>query len=168
MERIPEPEIMSAEEEAKVYDLADFSEVNQEFAERVVEVTASSPGSLIDLGCGPGDILFRIFKLAPKFYLIGLDGGAAMTRLGEERAKREGLGGKINFVQGDAKKINFSPNTFDVVISNSLVHHLLDPAPFWREIGRVIKPGGMPFHGRDTEICRATSEASGNVLHQTL
>jgi hypothetical protein len=38
MERVPEPEMMSAEEEATVYELADFSKVNQAFAKRVMEL----------------------------------------------------------------------------------------------------------------------------------
>jgi|LQYC01.1.fsa_nt_gi Methylase involved in ubiquinone/menaquinone biosynthesis len=143
MERIPEPEIMGAEEEAKVYDLADFSEVNQAFANRVLDLVHQSSGVLLDCGCGPGDILMRIHTSAPKFFLIGFDGSQAMIALAVKRIREQGLQNTIHFVQGDAKKINFSPNSLDVVISNSLIHHLLDPRPFWEEIRRVCKPGGI-------------------------
>ena len=143
MERTHEPEIMSIEEEAKVYDLADFSEVNQAFANRVLELAPYPQGILIDLGCGPGDVLVRIFRLAPTFFLLGLDGSEAMITLASKRFKKEGVEHNILLVLSDAKKMNFPPNTFDVVVSNSLVHHLLDPLPFWDEVRRVTKPGGI-------------------------
>jgi ubiquinone/menaquinone biosynthesis C-methylase UbiE len=143
MERIPEPEIMGAEEEAKVYDLADFSEVNQAFANRVLELVPQPSGVLLDLGCGPGDILTRIHTMAPKVFLIGFDGSQAMIALAVKRISEQGLQNKIHFVQGDAKKINFLPHSLDIVISNSLVHHLSDPRLFWEEIRRVCKPDGI-------------------------
>jgi len=143
MERIPEPEIMGAEEEATVYDLADFSEVNQAFANRVLDLVPQPSGVLLDCGCGPGDILMRIHTRAPKFFLIGVDGSQAMIALAVKRIREQGLQNTIHFVQGDAKKINFFSHSLDVVISNSLVHHLADPLPFWREIRRVCKPGGV-------------------------
>ena len=143
MKRIPEPEIMGAEEEATVYDVADFSEVNQAFANRVLEVVPQPSGVLLDCGCGPGNILMRIHTGAPKFFLIGVDGSQAMIALAVKRIREEGLQNTIHFVQGDAKKISFPPNSLDVVISNSLVHHLFDPCPFWEEIRRVCKPGGI-------------------------
>jgi len=143
MERIPEPEIMGAEEESTVYDLADFSEVNQAFANRVSDLVLQPSGVLLDCGCGPGDILMRIHTRVPKFFLIGVDGSQAMIALAVKRISEEGLHNTVHFVQGDAKKINFHPNSLDVLISNSLIHHLLDPRPFWGEIRRVCKPGGV-------------------------
>jgi ubiquinone/menaquinone biosynthesis C-methylase UbiE len=141
MERVPEPEIMSAEEEATVYELADFSKVNQAFAKRVMELVPPSPGKLIDLGCGPGDILLRIFRLAPRLSLFGLDGARAMIVLAQKQMEKERVGAAIHFLLGDAKGLAFAPGCLDVVISNSLVHHLPDPGPFWREIRRVAQPG---------------------------
>jgi ubiquinone/menaquinone biosynthesis C-methylase UbiE len=143
MERIPEPEIMGAEKEAKVYDLADFSEVNQSFANRALEMVSQPSGVLLDFGCGPGDILMRIYTMASKFFLIGFDGSHAMIALAVKRTREQGLQNKIHFVQGDAKKINFLPNSLDVIISNSLVHHLSDPRLFWEEIQRVGKSGSI-------------------------
>ena len=89
MRRTLEPEIKGEDIEAKVYELADFSEVNQAFAERVVEMVPHSHGVLIDLGCGPGDILVRIFGLTRKFISLGLDGSKTMLNLANERIKTE-------------------------------------------------------------------------------
>lgn len=141
MERIPEPEMMSAEEEARVYEHADFSQVNQAFAERVVELVSAAPGKLMDLGCGPGDILARIFRLDPRIVLFGLDGAPAMLVLAKKRVENEGMRAAVWFILGDAKEVPCPPGCVDVVISNSLVHHLPDPGPFWKEVRRIAKPG---------------------------
>jgi ubiquinone/menaquinone biosynthesis C-methylase UbiE len=85
----------------------------------------------------------RIHTRASKFLLIGVDGSQAMIALAVKRISEQGLHNTIHFIQGDAKKINFFSNSLDVVISNSLVHHLLDPRPFWEEIRRVCKTGGI-------------------------
>jgi ubiquinone/menaquinone biosynthesis C-methylase UbiE len=142
MERVPEPEIMSSAEEARVYYKADFSEVNQEFAHRVLELAPQPPALLIDLGCGPGDILIRTMKLIPQLCFIGLDASAEMLKLAVEETKKNHFSPKISFIQGDAKKLSFPSHLFDMVISNSLVHHLLDPLPLWEEVKRIIKPEG--------------------------
>jgi len=164
MERIPEPEIMGAEEEATVYNLADFSEINQAFANRVLELVTQPSGVLLDCGCGPGDILMRIHTRASKFLLIGVDGSQAMIALAVKRISEQGLHNTIHFIQGDAKKINFFSNSLDVVISNSLVHHLLDPRPFWEEIRRVCKTGGIVLI---RDLSRpSTVEASRDIVEK--
>ena len=164
MERIPEPEIMGAEEEATVYNLADFSEINQAFANRVLELVTQPSGVLLDCGCGPGDILMRIHTRASKFFLIGVDGSQAMIALAVKRISEQGLHNTIHFIQGDAKKINFFSNSLDVVISNSLVHHLLDPRPFWEEIRRVCKTGGIVLI---RDLSRpSTVEASRDIVEK--
>lgn len=164
MERVPEPEIMSAEEEAKVYELADFSKVNEAFAKRVADLVPASPGKLIDLGCGPGDILIRVFRLTPRVSLYGLDGARAMIVLAQKRMEKEGLGEAIHFILGDAKGLAFAPRSLDVVISNSLVHHLPDPRPFWREIRRVAKPGATIVI---QDLSRPdTPEAAGRIVER--
>lgn len=164
MERVPEPEMMSAEEEAEVYELADFSKVNQTFAERAAELAPASPGKLIDLGCGPGDILARVLRLAPRFSLFGLDGAPAMLVLAKKRMEKEGTGATIQFLLGDAKELPCPSGCLDVVISNSLVHHLPDPGPFWREIRRIAKPGATILI---QDLSRPdTPEAAGRIVER--
>ncbi|MCX8012084.1 MAG: class I SAM-dependent methyltransferase [Desulfobacterota bacterium] len=164
MKRIPEPEIMSSKEEARVYREADFSEVNQAFACRVLEIVPQTAGVLIDLGCGPGDILIRTMKFIPRFFFIGLDASTEMIKLAVEEVKKNQYSQKIFFLQGDAKKLSFTSQTFDVIISNSLVHHLLDPLPLWEEVKRVIKPGGTVLF---RDLCRpSTPEAAWEIVEK--
>lgn len=84
-------------------------------------------GRMLDLGCGPADITVR---LAEKFSLLivdGVDGSAAMLRYGLERVRRHGLEGRIRHIQGRLPGCPL-PGDYAAVVSNSLLHHLSDPA----------------------------------------
>lgn len=45
----------------------------------------------------------------------------------------------------DAKSLPYEDGHFDMIISNSLVHHLPDPLPFFKELKRVVKSNGGIF-----------------------
>src|SRR4029079_10140335 len=42
----------------------------------------------------------------------------------------------------DAKALDCAPRSFDLVMSNSIAHHLPEPLDLFREVARVVKPGG--------------------------
>jgi ubiquinone/menaquinone biosynthesis C-methylase UbiE len=45
----------------------------------------------------------------------------------------------------DAKRLPYPDAHFDMVVSNSLIHHLPNPLPFLQELKRVLKPNGAIF-----------------------
>lgn len=63
--------------------------------------------------------------------LLGFDGGIARSRFPH-----------ISFRKANAEKIPFDENSFDVVVSNFVVHHLARPDAVFREVARVLKPEG--------------------------
>lgn len=140
--RVPEPEVMEDEVEAEAYEEADFSEVNRRFARRIASVLRAPSGRALDLGTGPADIPILVAKAVPGWSITGVDASKAMLRLATRRIAKERLGRRIRLLLGDAKSLRALRRPFDVVFSNSLLHHLPDPAPLWREIGRLLAPGG--------------------------
>jgi len=52
---------------------------------------------------------------------------------------------RIQLVKADAKDLEYDSEMFDVVISNSIVHHIHSPAQCMAEMVRVLKPGGAMF-----------------------
>lgn len=70
-----------------------------------------------------------------------LDMTTAMLAVGKYEAKKQGLC-NIDFVQGDAEKLPFSDNSFDIVISRLAFHHFPDPRCCFSEMTRVLKTGG--------------------------
>jgi ubiquinone/menaquinone biosynthesis C-methylase UbiE len=142
MQRILEPEVMDTSEESEAYDAMDHSTVNATFVDRVVELGARD-GHFLDLGTGPADIPIRLTRRCPEIRLTAIDLSANMLKLGGRHVAEAGLTERITLELVDAKALPYRAQFFDGVISNSIVHHLPDPMPAFREISRVIRPGGL-------------------------
>jgi SAM-dependent methyltransferase len=69
MERIPEPELMDDEAQARAYAEADFEEPHSRFVAQLRERLPDLPvaGTALDLGCGPGDVTLRVAHAFPVF-----------------------------------------------------------------------------------------------------
>lgn len=144
MQRRPEPELMDLVEEAVAYAAADFGSVNRAFVDRLMELVGPDdrPIKLLDLGCGPGDIPIDIGQRRPDWTITAVDGAPAMLLLARGKA---GNLRNIEFVLDDAKTLASVQGAFDVIISNSLLHHLPDPLPFWKQIARLARPRTLLF-----------------------
>ncbi|MFW6158185.1 MAG: class I SAM-dependent methyltransferase [Planctomycetota bacterium] len=152
MARQPEPEYMADAAEAAAYAGADFSEVNQAFAERLVELGAeqgvADDARAVDLGTGPGDIPLRVAALRPGWQIIAVDASKAMIELARQDARlgsdgSHGRTPRVRFVVADAKSTGLPGHTFSVVFSNSILHHVNDTAALWAEVRRLAAPGAL-------------------------
>jgi ubiquinone/menaquinone biosynthesis C-methylase UbiE len=144
MDRILEPELMSDETQALAYAKADFVQVNQGFVDRF---RASFPtavgGTMVDLGCGPGDIPVRFARAMPGFTITAVDGSEPMIALAQEAVKAAGVEARVHTRCARLPMLPLPLQSFDAVVSNSLVHHMPDPQLFWNEIVRLGKPGAI-------------------------
>jgi SAM-dependent methyltransferase len=142
MQRIPEPELMDESEQALAYANADFAEPNQRFVEAfVAEFPGMDRGAVLDLGCGPGDIVLRLAQRLPGLTVHGLDGSAAMLAHGKARlAATPGLQGRVRFVEGLLPGARLPLARYDAVVSNSLLHHLHDPSGLWSSVRAAGAP----------------------------
>lgn len=143
MQRIPEPELMGDPEQASAYANADFSEPNERFvASFAAEFPAFGTGALLDLGCGPGDIVLRLAARFPNVAVHGLDGSLAMLAHGEARlAAQAALHRRVRFIAGVLPGARLPLSRYDAVVSNSLLHHLHDPRVLWNAVRAVGAPG---------------------------
>jgi SAM-dependent methyltransferase len=136
MQRVPEPELMDDAEQALAYARADFEEPNRRFVEQFAETYPElTTGAVLDLGCGPGDIVLRLATRHPALVVHGLDGSAAMLHFASERLhEAPALGGRVQFIEGLLPGAALPLPAYDAVISNSLLHHLHEPRHFWRAV----------------------------------
>jgi ubiquinone/menaquinone biosynthesis C-methylase UbiE len=144
MGRVLEPEVMEAAEEAAAYNELDrlFGEILfQGFAESAVQMGVAT-GRVLDVGTGPGRIAIRIAKLNPGLSIDAIDLSKNMLSLAERNAREERVGDRIHFSVGDAKRIPFEDQTFDLVVCHNMLHQLPDPLVTVKEINRVTKPHG--------------------------
>jgi len=147
--RVPEPELMDDPEQARAYAAADFAEPHERFVALLRDRLRDLPtaGAALDLGCGPGDPTLRLARALPGWRLDGVDGSPAMLSLAREAAERAGLAARVRF---HTARLPDAPaaldgGRFDLVFSNSLLHHLADPAVLWESVRRFAAPGARVF-----------------------
>lgn len=147
MERIPEPELMESEAQAIAYAQADFEQAHSGIVSHFKRVfpDAEIDGSLLDLGCGPGDIAFRFARMFPDSYVVGVDGSRAMLDLAEKRATAESLNDRVSFVRGSIPDVQIPSNDYQAIVSNSLLHHLHDPMVLWETLKKHSRAGTRVF-----------------------
>ena len=162
MDRRPEPELMDLPDEARAYAAADFAAVNGAFVARLLELTGPlDPARALDLGTGPADIPVRLLARRPGSRVTGVDGSAAMLDIARAAVGAAGVAGAIDLRLGDAAATGLPAAWFDVVFSNSLLHHVGDPVGLWREIRRVARPGAVVFV---RDLARPADEAAARRL----
>jgi 2-polyprenyl-3-methyl-5-hydroxy-6-metoxy-1,4-benzoquinol methylase len=145
MDRLPEPELMDLAHEARAYADADFSDVNAAFVDRLMTLAWDLESArAIDLGAGPADISIRVARQRPGWHIDAVDASAAMLDIAREAVDRAGVGRQVWLHRLDAKQTHLAAG-YDVIFSNSLIHHLPDPAPMWREVRRLARPGAVVF-----------------------
>lgn len=146
MKRIPEAERMDRAQAADAYAEADFSEVNAQFVEAVVASFGDlNPQRILDLGCGPADIPIALANATSCVKIVAVDAAAEMLKWAAARVRSNVWTGGVVLVHGDAKRLPFAARSFDAVISNSILHHVVDPIRFWREVARTVRNGGQVF-----------------------
>lgn len=147
MQRIPEPELMDDFEQARAYALADFEEPHgqfialfkQHFPDQAVD------GVVLDLGCGTGDITKRFAYAFPQCRIHALDGAEQMLMFARQSVDFEMLHERVRLFKRMLPTDKLPKEQYDVVISNSLLHHLADPQVLWQSIKQFAKPGGAVF-----------------------
>lgn len=98
-------------------------------------------GAVLDDGCGTGMMLEHVRERgAPLEELVGMDVSVEMLKRARARAERNRLSYRL--VRGDACRLPFRAESFDVVYARSILHHLPSPDAGAREIARVLRPGG--------------------------
>jgi len=162
MERVTEPELMDEPEQARAYARADFSEPNTRFLELFQEAfPALREGWVVDLGCGPADITVRFVQRFPGCRLHAVDGSAAMLAFAREAVARARVGDRVELVRGRVPETPLPRADYDAVISNSLLHHLHDPAGLWETVRRHARPGAAVLV---MDLARPHSEAEVDTL----
>lgn len=141
MSRLPrtlEPEVMDSADEARDYDAMDHTTVNRAFVADFLAIWDNG-GAILDVGTGTAQIPIELCQRHSRAEVIGIDLAEEMLKVGEANIRRAGLEGRIRLQRVDAKQMPFAAKSFGAVISNSIVHHIPEPAEVLREMVRVSR-----------------------------
>jgi ubiquinone/menaquinone biosynthesis C-methylase UbiE len=133
------------------YDLGDwfhdtfsFHGMSRKLRQRTINLAQLQPGEqVLDVGCGTGTLALEVARLVDHADRVaGVDPGTQQIARARAKATRRHL--PVEFQIGVIEQLPFPDQTFDVVFSTLMMHHL--PPPLKRqglaEIARVLKPGG--------------------------
>jgi SAM-dependent methyltransferase len=101
--------------------------------------------SLLDLGTGTAQIPIELCRRAPGVRVTAVDLAAEMLQVAKINVRSAGLDDRIRLERIDAKRLPYREGQFDAVISNSIVHHIPEPAGALDEAVRVVRAGGLVF-----------------------
>lgn len=112
---------------------------------------SSNIGAVLDIGTAEGFMLNLIKKQFPHAKCIGLEYSQELINLNQNK--------NIKIIQGDAQKLPFEKNSFDIAIATAVIEHLPEPFKMLAETYRVLKPNGIfilttpsPFFDKIAEL----------------
>ncbi|MEZ6132445.1 MAG: class I SAM-dependent methyltransferase [Planctomycetaceae bacterium] len=152
--RTLEPEVMDTELEAVDYDSMDHSTVNRAFVDDLLTFAAtvrvgglsSSSTTILDLGTGTALIPLQLMSAASiTGTLLACDLSREMLKLAGQHIRRQRRETHVLPVFCDCKRLPVANACCDVVISNSIVHHIPEPLRLFQEMRRVLRPSGILF-----------------------
>ena len=98
-------------------------------------------GKLLEVPVGTGILTMPLYKILPKADITCLDYSADMMGQAQEKADRLHLK-NVTFRQGDVGELPYADGVFDIVLSLNGFHAFPDKEAAYREVFRVLKPGG--------------------------
>jgi len=143
MKRIPEPELMNDPEQAAAYAGHDLDNAywlfEQCFKKYFPELLPD--GAILDIGCGPAAIALRLARRFPDCEIHGVDGAPQMLSYGEKAVQLAGLGHRVRLIYGILPgRLPTPRKRYEVIISNSFLHHLTNPIILWDAIHNYSQP----------------------------
>lgn len=102
--------------------------------------------NLLDMSCSAGYMTNQFGDFVKKAVGIDIDEGAVAF------ATENNGGGNIEFLVRDALNTRFEDSSFDVVVCNQMYEHVPDSGKLFKEIYRILKPGGVCYFGATNRL----------------
>lgn len=147
-------------------------------AARLVDrLTWTRPGTVLDIGCGWGELMLRVLEAAPGATGVGLDTDEGDLIRGRESARARGLDGRVTFVRESGVDTTRGPA--DLVLCLGASHALTEAKPpehtaaALRELRRLVRPGGRVLFAEgfwhhpptEAELAGMWPDTSADELH---
>jgi ubiquinone/menaquinone biosynthesis C-methylase UbiE len=147
--RVPEPEVMDDAGEVEAYSSAAaqayLNRLDDTFVTHALRLVGRRErGRALDIGTGPGQIVVKLARHLTRWKFAGVDRSSHMIAEAASNLAAAGpeLAGRVEFQIADANALPFPDATFDLVICNSVLHHMAEPERLLAEIARLVKPRG--------------------------
>lgn len=108
------------------------------------ESLRAGPKEVLDIACGTGDVTFHLARLFPEARVTGADLSTGMLRVARRKLaeRHAGLADRIRFMEADCMALPMADNSFGAVTVAYGVRNFQDLEGGYREMLRVLRPGG--------------------------
>lgn len=113
---------------------------HQRFIDEVLAIFSKQQATLLELGCGRGELARVLLRKKKQWSIIGID--SDLCGMAETQQEH---GARLNIEIMDAANLGFADNSFEYVYSLNTFEHIGSLKETYREIYRVLKPGGMVY-----------------------
>ncbi|MDR1589974.1 MAG: class I SAM-dependent methyltransferase [Oscillospiraceae bacterium] len=108
----------------------------------LTHISPAKDASVLDIGCGGGANLKRLLQICPDGHVTGIDYSEESVAVSRKVNAAE-LGKRCDIVQGSVSALPFDDNAFDAVIAFETIYFWPNPGTDFREVCRVLRPGGV-------------------------
>ena len=129
-----------------------------------------TPSSVVDLGCGTGQLTQRMIRTFPDASVVGVDLSTGMLAGAADRLRASGRE-TAALLRADAHRLPFSASSVDIVVCTESFHWYEDQARVLDEVARVLVPGGRlliasiaTLTGAGDRLVRHTSGLGGRTI----
>lgn len=121
-----------------------YSDNKQAFHELILRNGGWAGKHVLDYACGSG--MWAIyFALTGARRVTGFDLAESGVRRGHVLANRQNVGDRVQLVVGDATRLPFPDDHFEIVIGTAVIHHVIKYPNVFEELHRVMQPGAKAY-----------------------
>ncbi len=129
------------------------------FEDMLAQIRRPNLATIVDLGCGPGDLTRQLVERWPSAQVLGVDSSQEMLA----KARAQPLPPRLTFLQADIATWT-AEHPVDLLISNAALQWVPDQADLWPRLAGMVAPGGflavqVPDHFA-MDVHRAIDEAA--------
>lgn len=112
----------------------------QLYIEKMIAAVAPPRAAVLDVGCGPGELILSLIKNG--YDAHGIDISTGMVTEAESLLLANGFGGQNRIRVGDIEHLDCPDESYDIVIASGVIEYQQTDEPSLREMSRVLRPGG--------------------------
>jgi tRNA (cmo5U34)-methyltransferase len=114
----------------------------EEMTQRLLEHLAGDPTTILELGCGTGNLTLKLLGRFPEARVVAVDASPEMTEATAERARSiTGAPDRLKVIRSRFEELDQPAGAFDLITSSMSLHHVQDKGELYRRFAVWLRPG---------------------------
>lgn len=116
----------------------------EEMLDELVRCLPETATAVLELGCGTGRLTALLAAHCPRAQITAVDAAPEMVDVARERALGDSsAASRVKFVVSTFEEFSAPNGVYDLVASNLSLHHIVEKAPFYSRLRRMMALGGL-------------------------